>query len=78
MEQIQKVKIKIIDLGRDNFNGTFIFEGTTEGINQKLEHECRKHLISSDVSCNENTIFAGFHAVGKIEIIETIGSEIKK
>ena len=69
METRTKFNVKIIDLGRDDFNGTFVFEGTTEEINEQFACECRKHLLSRDVSCDGTTIFAGFRPVGKIEII---------
>ena len=64
------MKIKIIDLGRENFNGEFTFEGTKEQIDEQILKECKKHLMSDEVSIENNTIYAGFHAVGKIEVLK--------
>ncbi len=70
VNRMRKIKIKIIDLGREKFNGTFIFEGNKKEINKQLDNECRKHLLSNDISCDGETIFAGFRAVGRIKIAE--------
>ena len=65
-----KQKVKIIDLGRDNFNGEFTFEGNQDEINKQIIEEIGKHLLSSDIEVIEGTIFAGFRTVGKIEVSE--------
>lgn len=65
-----KVRVKIINLGRGNFTGSFTFTGSDEEINNQLETECRKHLISQNISCDGKTIFAGFHKVGEIEVLQ--------
>jgi len=73
-----KYQIKLINIGRERFNHTFIKEfagidALRNAVSFALD-ECGKHLISSAVSLeldkNEKawTLFAGYHAVGKVEI----------
>ncbi len=65
---IMKCEVKISDLGRDNFTGVFVFEGTIDNINEQILNECKKHLLSFNISCDRGKIFAGFRTVGDIKV----------
>ena len=65
------MKIKLINIGRNHYSG----ETEVKDLNKALE-EVMKHLLSSNVNLVESkkknffNVFAGFHIVGQVEIIE--------
>lgn len=63
--------VKFWDLGRSKAKGTFkVVARDTEDFNFQLEKEFSKHLLSSEISFTNGTIFVGgFRAVGKFEFI---------
>ena len=71
-------KVKITNLGRENFSGEFTYTGTREEVIKQIEFEVRKHLVSSNISTSKpllstgkTKIYAGFRPVGEIQIWRT-------
>jgi predicted GNAT superfamily acetyltransferase len=65
------MKIKLIDLGRGHFNGEAKVKDLEDALN-----EAGKYLVSRDIEMDETktknlfTVYAGFHQVGQIQVIE--------
>jgi len=74
------MKIKLIDVGRSKVNKTAVIDTSKGLVNDSLEDTlagvASHYLMSSDVQVEKSpeknlyTVFAGFHAVGKIEVVE--------
>ncbi len=74
-----KIQITLKDIGRDNFNKSFIVDNTTiEQAGQLAIDECDKYLISSDVNMGlikegevlfKYGVYAGFRRVGDVELL---------
>lgn len=77
----QKIQITLKDIGRDNFNRSFVVDNITiEQAGQLAVDECGKHLLSSDIymeflrSKSSKSLFhynvcAGFRNVGDVELL---------
>ena len=69
-------EIELISIGRGHVNHKLKVSAIDlEDAEAQAETECRKHLLSSDVSItptkadkNTYTVFAGWHTVGKVII----------
>lgn len=76
----QKIQITLKDIGRDNFNRSFVVDNITiEQAGQLAIDECDKHLISSEITMDLSNsdskklfkfkVYAGFRNVGEVELL---------
>ncbi len=76
-----KIQITLKDIGRDNFNRSFVVDNITiEQAGQRAIDECDKHLLSSNITmeliCSNSktqlfnyNVYAGFRGVGWVELL---------